>query len=171
MNTMIKAGLGVLLVVLVAAGSFYGGMIYGKSQAQAELPVLVNAEGTPGWRGQFSAPPGSQAGTDRRQFSNAQGGSLFGEIQSIGSGEMTIIDQDGKQVKITVTDTTLIQKQAEVTMADLQEGETVAISGSQETDGSITARMVQVSPAGGFGLRGNPPSGGQPPSGTSGSNP
>ncbi len=171
MNRIVIIVVGVLLALLIAAGSFYGGMVYGENRAQAEMPVFANAEGTPGWRGQFGAPPGGQAGTDRRQFSGAQGGSLFGEIQSLGSGEMTIIDQNGKQVKIHVTDTTLIQKQAEVTLADLQEGEMVAISGSQETDGSITARMVQASPAGGFGLRSNPPSGGQPSSSTNGSNP
>jgi hypothetical protein len=84
---------------------------------------------------------------------------------------MTILDQSGQQVQIYVTDTTLIQKQAEVTLADLEEGETVAISGSQATDGSITARMVQASSDGGFGLPGNLPPGGQPGPGTGGANP
>lgn len=159
MNHIVKIVLGVLLAVVIAAGSFYGGMIYGESQAQAEFPALGDAGGIPGGQGQFGAPPGGQAGLDREQLAGAQGGSLFGEIQSIGSGELTIVDQSGQQVQIYVTDTTLIQKQAEVTLADLQEGETVAISGSQGTDGSITARMVQVSSADAFGWRGNLPPG------------
>jgi hypothetical protein len=171
MNRIVKIGLVVLLGVVIAGGSFYGGMVYGENQAQAEFPVLGDAEGMPSGGEQFGAPPGGQAGVDRGQIADAQGGSLFGEIQSIGNGEMTIVDQSGEQVQIYVTDTTLIQKQAEVTLADLQEGETVAISGSQATDGSITARMVQVSSAGGFGLPGNLPPGGQPGSGTSGANP
>lgn len=146
MNRVVIIALGVLLVVVIAGGSFYGGMIYGENQAQAEIPVLGNAEGMPGGREQFGAPPGA----DRGQIPGAQGGSLFGEIQSIGNGEMTIVDQSGEQVQIYVTDTTLIQKQAEVTLADLAEGETVIISGSRGDDGSITARTLQVSPGGGF---------------------
>ncbi len=150
MNRIVKIGLVVLLGGMIAGGSFYGGMVYGENQAQAEFPMLGDAEGMPGARGQFGALAGGQPGVDRGQIPGAQGGSLFGEIQSIGSGEMTIIDQNGDQVQIYVTDTTLIQKQAEVTLADLAEGETVIISGSRGDDGSITARTLQVSPGGGF---------------------
>ncbi len=56
-------------------------------------------------------------------------------------------------------------------MADLQEGETVVVSGSQGTDGSITARMVQVSSGEGFGQFGGAPPGGEPGSTTGGTNP
>jgi hypothetical protein len=150
MNRVVTILLGVLVVIAIAAGSFYMGTIYGKNQAQAESPMLGAAEGMLGRRGQFGAMPGDQAGTDRGQMAGPQGGSLFGEIQSIGSGEMTIVDQSGVQVQIYVTDTTLIQKQAEVKLADLQQGEMVVISGSRADDGSITARMLQVSPAGGL---------------------
>jgi hypothetical protein len=150
MNRVIVIVLGVLLVAVIAGGSFYGGMVYGKNQAQAEFPVPGGAQEMPFGRGQFGTPPAGQAGTARRQFTDTQGGSLFGEIQSIGDGEMTIVDQNGEQVSVHVTDTTLIQKQAEVTLADLEEGETVMISGSRGDDGSITARTLQVSPTGGF---------------------
>jgi hypothetical protein len=150
MNRGVKIVLGVLLVVAIAGGSFYGGMVYGGSQAQPEFPMLGDAEGMPGGRGQFGAFPGGQPGTGRGEITSAQGGSLFGEIQSIANGEMVIVDQSGEQVQIHVTDTTLIQKQADVTLADLQEGDTVIISGSRGDDGSITARTLQVSPAGGF---------------------
>ena len=150
MNRVITIVLGVLVAVVIAAGSFYGGMIYGKNQAQAELPVPGDMEGMPGGRGQFGALPGGQGVVERGQIVGEQGGMLFGEIQSIGSGELTITDESGQQVQVYVTDTTLIQKQASVTLADLQEGETVVISGSRGDDGSITARMLQVSLGAGF---------------------
>jgi hypothetical protein len=150
MKRAVMIVLGVLLVLVIAGGSFYGGMVYGKNQAQSDFPALGEFQGMPGGRGQFGAQAGNQAGTDRGQVVRTQGGSLFGEIQSIGDGEMTIVDQSGEQVKIYVTDTTLIQKQADVTLADLEEGETVVISGSTGDDGSITARTLQVAPGGAF---------------------
>jgi hypothetical protein len=153
MNRIVGIVLGVLLVVVIAGGSFYGGMVYGKNQAEQEFPAAEGFEGMPGAagrRGQFGGQFGTEPGTNAGQLERTQGGSLFGEIQSIGDGEMTIVDQSGDQVTIYVTDTTLIQKQAEVTLADLAEGETVVISGSRGDDGSVTARMLQVSPEGGF---------------------
>ena len=50
-----------------------------------------------------------------------------------------------------VTDTTLIEKNASVTVAELTTGETIIVSGTPGSDGSITARSVQVAPAGRFG--------------------
>ena len=50
-----------------------------------------------------------------------------------------------------MTDTTLIEKNASVTVADLTTGETVIVSGTPGSDGSITARSVQVAQAGRLG--------------------
>ncbi len=150
MNRVVMIVLGVVGVLAIAAGSFYGGMVYGKNQAQADLPVFGDAGGVRVGRGQFRAPADGQGAVVGGQFSDAQGGMVFGEIQSIGDGVMTITDQSGEEIVVYVADTTLIQKQAEVTLADLQEGETVIISGNRGDDGSITARMLQVSPGGGF---------------------
>jgi hypothetical protein len=151
---------GMLLVAAIAAGSFYGGMVYGKNQAEVELPALGNLEAMPGGgRGQFGGAPGGLPAAGDGVANRTQGGSLFGEIASIGDGEITIVDQSGEQVQIYVTDTTLIQKQADVMLSDLEEGETVVISGSRGDDGSITARTLQVAPAGGF--FGRSPDGGE----------
>lgn len=150
MNRIAIIVFGVLVVAAIAAGSFYGGMVYGKNQAQADLPAFVNAGGVAGGRGQFGTPPGAQDGTAGGQFAGRQGGMLFGEIQAVGNGELTVTDQTGESIQVIVADTTLIQKQAEVTLADLEVGETVVISGNRDDDGSITARSLQVSPDSGF---------------------
>jgi hypothetical protein len=55
---------------------------------------------------------------------------------------------------VNVTETTLIEKNMSVKLGDLARGETVIVSGSQGTDGSITARSVQVAPAGRLGFGG-----------------
>ena len=150
MNRTVTIVLGIVVVLAVAAGSFYGGMVYGKNQAEPAFPVLGEEGQGQVVRGQFGMRPGGEAGGEVRQFLGRPDGMLFGEIQIIGDGELTDTDPNGEQITVYVADTTLIQKQAEVTLADLEEGETVIISGNRDDDGNITARSLQVSSGGGF---------------------
>lgn len=147
----------VVVVLVVAAGSFYGGMTYGKSQASAATPA-----GFPGFDGQ-GAPRDFQGFRGQGQNGAADGvqpGSTFGQIESIDGNTLSITDRNGNPVTVQVTDTTLIEKNASVSVSDLATGDTVIISGSDNTDGSITARSVQVAPAGRFfGGGGQPPNG------------
>ena len=144
MNRTVKIILGIVVLLLVAGGSFFGGTLYGKSQAQTALAARRQG-GFPGANGT------GQPGTAAR--AGGQGG-IFGQIESIGAGVLVIKDNNGKQTQVKVTDTTLIEKQAAVKLTDLTTGETVIISGSTAADGSITARSVQAAPAGRFGAGG-----------------
>ena len=150
MNRTVMIILGVLVVVAIAAGSFYGGMVYGKNQAEPAFPVMGEGGEFPGARGQLGQRPGAQGGAEGGQLLREQGGMLFGEIQTIGDGELTVTDPTGEQITVFVGDTTLIQKQATVTLDTLEQGETVIISGNRDDDGNITARSLQVSSGGGF---------------------
>jgi hypothetical protein len=76
---------------------------------------------------------------------------VFGQIDQVGEGFLMIKDNNGQQIQVHVTDTTLIEKNMSVTLSDLQVGEAVIISGSRGNDGTITARSVQVAPPGRFG--------------------
>ena len=136
--------LGIVVLLLVAGGSFFGGTVYGKSQAQTAFAARR--------QGGFGGANGNgQPGADAR--AGGQGG-MFGQIDSIGDGVLVIKDNNGQQTQVKVTDTTLIQKLAAVKLTDLKTGETVIVSGSKGTDGVITARSVQVAPAGRFGAGG-----------------
>ena len=144
MNRTVKIILGIVVLLLVAGGSFFGGTLYGKSQAQTALAARR--------QGGFGGANGAgQPGASAR--AGGQGG-IFGQIDSIGNGVLVIKDNNGKQTQVKVTDTTLIEKQASVKLTDLATGETVIVSGSTAADGSITARSVQVAPAGRFGAGG-----------------
>ena len=134
--------LGIVVLLLVAGGSFFGGTVYGKNQAQTAL-----AARRPGGFGGANGQPGANGRT------GGQGG-IFGQIDSIGDGVLVIKDNNGQQTQVKVTDTTLIEKQAAVNLTDLATGETVIVSGSKGTDGVVTARSVQVAPAGRFGAGG-----------------
>ncbi len=156
MNRTVWIILGVVAVLAVAGGSFFGGTLYGKNQAQSAFVDIGQADGFPGGA-QGGIPSGGRAAR------GGQGGMLVGQIQEIGDGVMVITGADGKQTQVKVTDTTLIEKQASVTLADLETGETVMVSGSKADDGSITARSVQVGAMGLFGAGGAP---GGAPAGT-----
>jgi hypothetical protein len=148
MNRPVQIIVGLVILVAASGASFYGGMVYGQSQAQSARSGGGRfANGTPG-----AFNPG-QGGQGQR------GGGLFGQISEIGDGYVVVTDNNGKQTKVQVTDTTLIEKNASVKLTDLATGDSVIISGSQGSDGSFTARSVQVAPAGRFG---GPAAGGTP---------
>jgi hypothetical protein len=133
--------LAIVVLAVVCVGSFLGGMMYGKNQPDAaRVTVATTVNGS----GQGAMPPGGQGGPGTGQGGQGRGGMLSGQVESIADGVMTIADSKGKQTQVKVTDTTLIQKQASVPLSNLQTGESVLVSGSQNSDGSITARSVQV---------------------------
>lgn len=166
MKPAVRIILSVVVLIVVAGGSFLGGTLFGRNQAQVSAASRRGTffQGTAGQNGQGglqvfrSGTPGAQGeGTQRGQ---GFGGGTFGTIEKIGDGEMVVTDQSGKQTTVKVSDTTLIEKQASVTLKDLAQGETVIVSGSTGQDGVVTARSVQVVPAGRFGppgAAGTPP--------------
>ncbi len=163
MNRITQIILGIVILVIVAGGSFYGGMLYGQSQTQS------NRAGARFTSGQYGNGQGGGQGQGQRSF--GQGGGVFGQISEIGEGYMLVTATNGKQTKVQVTDTTLIEKNASVKLTDLAKGETVMVSGSQGADGTVTARSVQVAPAGRFGGPGGGPNPGQNPGANPGQNP
>ena len=143
MNRVVKIVLGVVILLAALGASFYGGMVYGEGRAQS-----ARAGG-----GRFTG--GTPGGFNNGQGGQGQrGGGVFGQISEIGNGYLVVTDNNGNQTKIIVTDTTLIEKNASVKLTDLATGDSVIVSGSQGSDGTYTARSVQVAPAGRFGAPG-----------------
>jgi hypothetical protein len=52
-------------------------------------------------------------------------------------------------VKVTFGPTVTIQKQVLGSTGDLQDNQTVTITGTRQADGSILAQTIQIGPAGG----------------------
>ncbi len=148
--------LAIILVLAIAGASFYGGMVYGKSQAQANLPVAFRNGALGGQAGIMIAggTPGAGGFMGRGQRNGQGAGFTFGTIKQIGDGTLVLTDNNGKDTAVKVTDTTLIEKNQSVKLTDLSQGETVMVSGSTAADGTITARSVQVAPQGRLGFGG-----------------
>jgi hypothetical protein len=129
-----------VLIVLVAAGAFYGGMRYQLSKTPS-FARQFNGRGNTARGG--AVPNGARQG-----FSPVNG-----EIISSDSNSITVKMADGSSKIVILTDSTDINKADTATKSDLTTGAKVAVFGTNNSDGSVTAQSIQINPA--FGLNNN----------------
>jgi len=152
-------------VVALAAGLFVG-MSYGKGHPSVETAMKTVSNLTPEQMAQLGTSgggfpgggpgggfPGGAAGGGN---GNARGGFTAGSIVSNDGSTITIKMNDGSTKFVLYSGSTTIRKSAEGTSADLVAGENVVVTGSANSDGSITATQIQLG-----GLPGGPGGGGQ----------
>ncbi|MFA6215626.1 MAG: DUF5666 domain-containing protein [Patescibacteria group bacterium] len=136
----------IIAFLVVMAGSFYGGMIYGKNQAGN------------GFGGQFQnlTPEQRQARMQGLQQGNSAmarrgngqgGGFAAGEIINKDDKSITIKLPAGGSKIILFSDSTSVGKFENGAAADLAIGQTVTASGTTNSDGSVTATQIQIRPA------------------------
>jgi len=128
----------VIAIIIVGAGAFYGGMLYGKSTA---------ATGTPNFRN-LTQQQRQQLGGNRTGRNNASGGFTSGQVIAKDDKSVTVQLSDGSGSKIVFfSATTQLMKLASSTLQDLQVGEQITTNGTANSDGSITAQSIQIRPA------------------------
>jgi len=161
----------ILIVALIAAGSFWGGMAYQTRQVNQARAAFFNARGLgnegqlPGG-GQF--PPGAggqpdggfpQAGGQTQGFFGGRG--TTGQVKTIEGNVMTVSTaQDVTTVNLS--EATQIQKSVSGTTADLQPGTRVLINGQRDNNGSITADRITILNTNPADLASPPPAGTEP---------
>ncbi|MGB8648318.1 MAG: hypothetical protein WCF84_23990 [Anaerolineae bacterium] len=165
MNRITKIIVGVVLAIILAGSSFYGGILYARGPGRTTQASGRFAGAPNGNNGQNGTGAPGQGG-----LGQGRGGGLFGQVVQAGDGVLVISDNNGAQTKILVTDTTLIEKNASVKLTDIAQGETVIVSGAQAADGTYTARSIQVAPAGRFAPDTGQNPGAQNPSGNNNGN-
>jgi pectate lyase len=131
-------------IVVIAGAAFYGGMTYGKS--------ITPARGQAGY-GQFVGGPNGVRSTGTRGGVSG-GGFTVGEIISKDAESITIKMQDGSTRIVLVASGTQVMKSATGSSDDLSKGANVTVTGTTNSDGSITASNVQIRPAGSVPLGG-----------------
>jgi hypothetical protein len=125
----------IVLVVVVGVGAFFGGMKY----QQSKQPAFAR---------QFGAAQGGGTGGNRTGFRP-----VTGEIMASDDKTITVKLQDGSSKIVFFSDTTQINKAETASKSDLQTGQQVAVFGTQNSDGSVTAQNIQLNPS---AFRGNP---------------
>jgi hypothetical protein len=119
-----------ILVLIVGAATFYGGMQYQKSQ-----------------RGQFAGQFGGNRGQGGQFGRGVKGGGMvLGQVMSKDDKSITVKLQDGSSKIVILSGSTTINKQATGTKDDLNSGERVAVFGTTNSDGSVTAQSIQLNP-------------------------
>jgi len=121
----------IIVAIVIAGAGFFGGIQYQKSQV-----------------GNFA---GGQGGFRQRGVAGAgQGQAAFrpvrGSILSIDTNGITVKLQDGSSKIIILPGSTVFMKEASASKDDVKTGDMVMVTGTNNSDGSITAQNVQINP-------------------------
>ncbi|MFA5827782.1 MAG: DUF5666 domain-containing protein [Candidatus Shapirobacteria bacterium] len=125
----------VLLIVLFTGAGFFGGTKY-------QLSKIVSQRGQFGDR-MLSGAVGNNTQANRMRLG---GGQIVGEISAQDENTITVNLPDGSSKIILLSEKTAINKASQGLLTDLKVGEKVAIFGSVNTDGSVTAQNIQLNP-------------------------
>lgn len=131
----------VAVVIIVGGGAFYGGMKYGENQVM-QNPQAIFQQMRGGMGGQFPGGGTGQTGTTERATGGLAAGGTFGTIQRIEGNTITLSTNE-ENIEVITSETTFIQKMMDVGAEDLEVGETVIVTGSENADGSISARSIR----------------------------
>ena len=118
-----------LVAVVVGVGGFYGGTVY-----QSRATTTVSAADPSRMR--FRGMGGGQGGN--------RGGFLGGEVLSKDATSITLKLRDGGSKIVFYATSTQMRKQVEGTIDDIVVGKQVMVNGSTNSDGSVTADMIQL---------------------------
>ncbi len=132
MNKLILVA--VTVAVVIGGGAFYGGMKYSQGKAISDRQQRFGQTGAnigSGFRG-------GQGGTG--------GGFVSGDIISKDNQSITIKMRDGSSKIVFYSGTTEVSKFVAGTSTDMAVGKTVTVTGTTNSDGSITATTVQLRP-------------------------
>lgn len=117
----------VIVLIVVAGGGFFGGMQYQKSQRTVRAGQFA--------QGQFGSRMGQQGGRP-----------VTGSIISNDNGSITVKLADGSSKIVLFSGATVVNKQTTGSKSDLTTGARVLVIGKENSDGSVTADTVSLSP-------------------------
>ncbi len=156
---MIKLPIAALVVVVALLGGFYGGYKIGGSgtasaSANSTTGTLRTANGPGGGRG-FAACPSTSASPSAAASGAIARRGATGTITNLTSNSLTVHDtRCNTDVKITFDQSVIVRKTVVGQVSDLQESETITVTGTRQADGSIKANSINIVPAGSAGFGG-----------------
>lgn len=140
-TTIIVIGM-IVLIALVAAGSFYGGMMYQTNQASQARQEFMAARGMSD-ESQFPGDMPPMGGQFQQDGSGFPGRGAAGQVKSIEGNVMTISTaQDVTTVNLS--EDTQIEMTVSRLIGDLQVGMRVMVMGERDDDGVINASQITV---------------------------
>ena len=160
---MIKLPIAALVVVVALLGGFYGGYkIGGGGTASAAASSTASAStrtgfGFGGGRGLAACPnasPSASATASTGSGATARRGAT-GTVTNLTNNSLTIHDtRCDTDVKVTFDQSVIVRKTVVGQSSDLQENQSVTVTGTRQPDGSIKANSINIVPAGSAGFAG-----------------
>ncbi len=129
------------VLVLVGLGVGFVGGYFFKNYEQTQQRNSLKAGGTGGQRFVPNGT-GGQGGQNRGMF----GGGVEGEVFLVDDKSLTIKLTDGSTKIVLFSGATTYSATSISKKEDLKEGTKVAVFGTSNSDGSITAQSVQINP-------------------------
>ncbi len=156
---MIKLPIAALVVVVALLGGFYGGYKIGGSgtaSAATSTAGTLKTTGNAGIGGRgFAACPSTSASPSAAASGAIARRGATGTITNLTSNSLTVHDaRCNTDVKITFDQSVIVRKTVVGQTSDLQESETVTVTGSRQADGNIKANSINIVPAGAGGFGG-----------------
>jgi len=124
----------IIAVIVVGVGSFYGGMQYAKSSGGRNLGK------------NFLGQNGQMMGGEQGKIGNRSVGANFinGSIMAKDDKSITVKSMDGGSKIIFLSSVTQINKSITGVLSDLEIGKNVMVTGATNSDGSLTAKSVEL---------------------------
>jgi hypothetical protein len=164
---MIKYPIAALIVVVALLGGFYGGYkIGGGGTASAANNTTAGTgrtagNGFGGGRGVAAACPSPGATPAATTSGAAARRGATGTIANLTNNSLTIHDaRCNTDVKVTFDQSVIVRKTVVGQSSDLQETETITVTGTRQADGSIKANSINIVPAGSGAFGGGAANGG-----------
>ncbi len=162
---MIKLPIAALVVIVALLGGFYGGYKIGggstASAASSTTGTRTAGNGFGAGRGLAAACPSPGATPAASASGAAARRGATGTVANLTNNSLTIHDSRcNTDVKVTFDQSVIVRKTVVGGSSDLQETETITVTGTRQADGSIKANSINIVPAGSGGFGGAAATGG-----------
>lgn len=128
-----------LVFIAGLTGGFFSGLKYQQLRSPSIAQNFMMRGG--GGNGKFIISGGKNSGIRP----------VYGEILERDNNTITVKLQDGGSKLVLVNGKTQVNKAKTVNIDQLSKGQTVTVFGNVNSDGSITASIIQLNPLGHFG--------------------
>jgi hypothetical protein len=128
----------IIVAIFLAAAGFFGGMTFQKSQ-------IMKPGRNFGAGGGIGASESMPSNITRRS-GGLQGGFTSGDIIGKDNNSVTLKMRDGSTRIIFYSGSTQVSKQTSGTIDDLAVGSSIMVTGSANSDGSISAQSISLRP-------------------------
>jgi hypothetical protein len=132
----------IIVAIGLAAGSFYGGMAYQRTQTANTRAAFFASRGLDA-NGTNPAGAQGQGQNGRRGFF---GGGATGQIKSV-EGNVITLSTPQNVTTVNLSDSTQIEKTGPGTVSDLTPGLQVLVNGQRDANGNISASSILILPA------------------------